>query len=761
MKITFYRLLAMCLLLPFAFFNVQGQQIYLPKKTVADSVTFAEYMPTMARQIIKRLGVTPVQKKDGEYYNKMFVLHSIAQQYKSSNKSIDSVRMLLKPTDVSAEDYKGYLNIYENYNFIKLIQAGGDKHSLGELYRWAFPIVLGNLKGKAFTYAVEPYAANEDEIEPQWQAAVDKIKARQSDSLMMDDAITFARAYLRYLVYKPFLAVGKQVVYMADDDNFIVQDSTLIPMRDGVKLSAVIVRNKKVSGPQPAVIINNIYATPEEVNMAKGIVYRGYTGIILNTRGKYVSEGAIEPWEHDAEDTYDAIDWISKQSWSNGKVGMFGGSYLGFTQWAATKKMHPALKTIIPQVAAAPGIDFPMRYGARNTYGLRWLSSVYKGKMNDNATLFDMKRWTTTFNKWYTSGRAFNSLDTIDEHPIPMFQTWMKHPSYDEYWQKMIPYKQEFSKINIPVLSITGYFDGDQFGALYYYRQHHQWNPSANHYLVIGPYDHFGAQGSPLSVVNGYTLDKAAMIDINKLIIQWLDYTLKDGPKPALLKDTVNYQVMGDDKWAHAPSLKKLSANTLSLYLSPQKNGTYNKLSSKKSPGFVKQTVDFSKRIIDTVSDTYSVYSDTLDSRGAVTFVSDKLEKDVIIAGSFTADLAAAINKKDMDIIVSVSVQQPHGKYLYLSSFYGRASYLKDISHRHLLKPGVKETLPIIGSFTSKRITKGSRFIVQLSIAKGANFETNYGTGKDVATETIADAKQPLEIKWFGDSVIHIPVTTP
>jgi predicted acyl esterase len=96
--------------------------------------------------------------------------------------------------------------------------------------------------------------------------------------------------------------------------------------------------------------------------------------------------------------------------------------------------------------------------------------------------------------KWYKSGKAFRALDTISGKPSKIFQRWLDHPSYDQYWQKMVPYKEEFAHINIPILTTTGYYDDDQIGALYYYKEHLKYNKNAEHYLVIGPYNHGGAQ---------------------------------------------------------------------------------------------------------------------------------------------------------------------------------------------------------------------------------------------------------------------------
>ncbi len=96
------------------------------------------------------------------------------------------------------------------------------------------------------------------------------------------------------------------------------------------------------------------------------------------------------------------------------------------------------------------------------------------------------------------------------------FQEWISHPSYDAYWQNMIPYKDEFSHINIPILSTTGYYDDGQRGAMYYYLEHLKYNPKAEHYLLIGPYDHWGAQFASNPNLRGYQIDDVAQINIKK-----------------------------------------------------------------------------------------------------------------------------------------------------------------------------------------------------------------------------------------------------
>lgn len=110
----------------------------------------------------------------------------------------------------------------------------------------------------------------------------------------------------------------------------------------------------------------------------------------------------------------------------------------------------------------------------------------------------------------------------------------------------MVPYRQDFSRIAIPVLTITGYYDDAQQSALDYTRQHYLYNPQAEQYVVIGPYDHLGTQWSKKpDVLRDYAIDPMAQFSTPQLVYQWMDYVMKGGKKPALLQDRINYEVMG------------------------------------------------------------------------------------------------------------------------------------------------------------------------------------------------------------------------
>lgn len=549
----------------------------------------------------------------------------------------------------------------------------------------------------------------------------------------------------------------------ASNDVYEINDKILIKTKDGAEVSAIMVRKKNSTSSLPVILQYTIYVNYDrDLAGLKLIADNGYVGVIAYTRGKYLSSSEIVPYENDGSDANDVIDWISKQSWCNGKIGMYGGSYNGFTQWAAAKYAHPALKTIIPAAAGGPGMGLPVENNIFINPNYQWAFYVTNNKTLDNAVNNDRERFNAMQNKWWESGVSYRQIDSVDGTPNKWLQRWLQHPNYDKYWQDMVPYKADFSKINIPVLAIDGYYNDSQISGLYYLREHSKYNKNAEQYLILGPYGHFGAQIGGEAVVNEYKVDPISLIDFRPMRLEWFNYILKGGKKPEFLKDKVNYQVMGANKWKHAPALDKISNAKLTFYLSDKEFKDKNQLTltKPKKLGFLMQEVDFKDRtLMNGGFYPYPIVKTELSQGGGLAFISEPLENETEIAGAFEGLIKASINKKDMDISLALYELMPNGEYFQLSYYVGRASYAKDREKRNLLKPNAVESIPFTNSrLVVRNLTKGSRLVLILNIIKNSAYQINYGTGKDVSDESIADAQEPLKVKWFNDSYIKIPI---
>lgn len=532
------------------------------------------------------------------------------------------------------------------------------------------------------------------------------------------------------------------------DSIYSIQDSVSIPTKSGVNISAIIVRKKTNTQPLPVILFYTTYyqGTGDDF-LGKRSADRDYVGVVAYARGIRTNIKDYAPYEHEGKDIYDIIDWISKQTWCNGKVAMYGGSYTGFSQWATAKNLHPALKTIVPQVAVMPGFDAPMENNVPYGSILNWANdNIYKNKPYSRGLVFD----------WFEKGTSFRSMDSLGGQPNPIFQKWLKHPAYDSYWKSLVPTPNEYLKIKIPILTTTGYYDGSQIGAIQYFKLHNKYNREANHYFVIGPYDHWGGQRKASPNLMGYDIDSVANISMENLAYEWLNWILKDGKKPDLLKDKVNYEVMGTNEWKHVASLDKMNNDTLTFYLN--NNFILDNVKPTNNQ-FVKQTLDFKDRKNQNNYFTPTIIFDTLDASNGLVFTTKAFEKEFSINGSFTGNLFATINKKDIDISLALYELMPNGKYFFLTRYVGRASYAKDNSKRQLLKPNQKEFIPFTNTrIVSKKIGKGSKLVILLNINKHPFEIINYGSGKDPNDETINDANEPLQIEWHNDSFIKIPI---
>jgi hypothetical protein len=329
----------------------------------------------------------------------------------------------------------------------------------------------------------------------------------------------------------------------AEPARYTIDDHLVIHAADGAALAAVMVRRADAPARQPAALKFTIYARPtSDIQRMKYAADRGYVAVTAYSRGKAWSPEAVAPYEFDGRDATGVIEWIQRQPWSNGKVGMYGGSYDGFTQWAAAKWMPRALKTIVPYVAENPGNGLPMQNNVFLLVNYPWIYYVTDNRLLDDAA-YGNKIFRSLNERWYASGIAYEDVDTLAGRPNPWLRKWLAHPSYDEYWQSMLPFRREFARINIPVLAIDGYYDDGQLSALGFFRDLYAYNRHANGYLVIGPWVHFGSQHAVKDpVLRGYRIDPAAQISTPKLTFDWFDYVMRGAPRPSLVKDRVNFE---------------------------------------------------------------------------------------------------------------------------------------------------------------------------------------------------------------------------
>jgi len=732
--------------------SVTGQNLKFEKVALSDSASLAISIQNLAKDYLqqRKTGVLKIEAND------RYMIEILAGDYKASIQTIESLR---KNSELNNR-HPGYIS-YELYSKAKMMQSASVL-DFNNAYQSVFKAYIANCNDEQ-AYSANIVFTTYDAVAQFTNWFKNSYLEVSEPNITFEQALNLLKSYFLYSVYTESEPIVFKEIKQDEHRRYVIKEEVIVSPEDGTELSVITAR-KRNSEPLPAVLIFTIYADNSNTKQALLAASKGYVGVLATSRGKRQSRDSIEPYKYEHKDVYAVIDWISKQEWSNAKVGMYGGSYNGFSQWASLKeKVHPALKTIVPSVSAAPGIDVPMGNNIFFNFPYKWIPYVTNNKFLDNDANYDRDRWNNLENDWFNSGKPFNKMDSIDGTPSPVFQEWISHPSYDTYWQSMIPYKDEFSRINIPILSTTGYYDDGQRGAMYYYLEHLKYNPEAEHYLLIGPYDHWGAQFVSSPNLRGYQIDDVAHINIRQeLAYDWFDYILKGKEKPAILKDKVNFQVMGANKWINNPSLSEMSNDSLVFYLGTNKiDNHYELVSEPKVSNSVKLNIDFADRTVMNNADYYPspIIKDSLNLNDGLVFISERLIKEMIMSGSFTGELKVTINKKDFDFAVNLYELTADGKYFHLSNYIGRASYAKSREQRELLTPHQLTTIGFGNtSIICKKIAKESQIVIVINANKNPYGQINYGTGRDVSSESIKDATIPLELKINTESKIIIPI---
>src|SRR5438874_7077210 len=232
----------------------------------------------------------------------------------------------------------------------------------------------------------------------------------------------------------------------AAQNEVTVKRDVPVKMRDGIVLHADIYR-PKTEGRFPVLLQRTPYNKDGEVEFGVKAAARGYVAIIQDVRGRFSSEGEWYTFKHEGEDGYDTVEWAAALPYSNGKVGMFGGSYVGATQMLAAMAQPPHLAGIFPVVTASnyhdgwpyQGGDFELGFGESWTSGLAENTLQRRVQKNTNALTWAEKL-------------PLSSYPVLEpgagEGLVPYFLEWLQHPTYDDYW-KTWSIEDHFSQIQV------------------------------------------------------------------------------------------------------------------------------------------------------------------------------------------------------------------------------------------------------------------------------------------------------------------------
>jgi putative CocE/NonD family hydrolase len=417
-----------------------------------------------------------------------------------------------------------------------------------------------------------------------------------------------------------------------------------------------------------------------------------------------------------------------------------------------------------------------MQHNMFYSYDTQWLALV-SGHASQENIFGDSSFWSAQFRRWYDAHAPFKELDSYVGNPSPIFQSWVSHPTLDAYWDSFSPTPEQYAKLALPILSICGQYDGDQPGALAYYRDfmaHGAADTKAKHYLVIGPWDHAGTR-TPKAEVGGLKFGQAALVDMNALHKAWYDWTMKGGSKPEFLKDKVAYYVTGEEAWRYASSLDAITARRDAWYLDSvdsRANDVFaagdlqpDKAGQGKPDSYVYDPLDTSSAAWEQVESP----NELTDQRGvmlasgkALFYHSPVFTTDTDIAGFFKLSAWISLDQPDTDIAVYLFEVKPDGSSVFLSSDSMRARYRHSLRAAQFAKPGAIERYDFDRfTFVARRIGKGSRLRMVIAPMNSLYEEKNYNTEGVVVEESGKDARK-VTVALYHDaahpSALSLPV---
>ncbi len=549
-----------------------------------------------------------------------------------------------------------------------------------------------------------------------------------------------------------------------------------IPMRDGIKLNGTVYKPKEMKKPLPVIFTLTPYLADSYHDRAYYFSQNGYIFVLVDSRGRGGSEGKHQAFINEGRDGYDVVEWLARQSWSNGKVAMWGGSYGGFNQWSTLKEFPPHLATIVPAGSPYPGFIMSIAY--RNIMSAQMIRGaagmiIVKSENISKESSF----WIEQYRELYLKHLPFKELMTLAGDFSEQLRPLLEHPTMDAYWEAISPSPEQYRKMNVPILTITGHYDFDQGGALRYYSEHLQYASKKardQHYLIIGPWDHPGTR-TPAKEFSGLKFGEASLLDLNKLHQDWYDWTLKAGKKPEFLKKRVAYYTEGTEEWRYADRLEEIVSGKRTFYLNSS-DGIANdvfhsgmlteqKIGKSKPDHYIYDPLDVrpadlereeEKNFLTEQSDAYHLFGSGL------IYHSDAFQEETFIGGKLKFVVSIAMDVPDTDFQVSIYEITKEGSSILLTEDKIRARFRESMKQEKLVQPGeiIRYEFDQF-NFFARRISKGSRLRLLFRSPNSIFFEKNYNSGGNVAEESGKDART-AHITLYHDeqhpSFLEVPV---
>ncbi|MDF2158592.1 CocE/NonD family hydrolase [Algoriphagus sp. CAU 1675] len=566
----------------------------------------------------------------------------------------------------------------------------------------------------------------------------------------------------------------------------IVDQKVMMPMRDGNRLATDIYR-PKTDEPVPIVFSRtpynfNTYGDGElrtrTLQTALEWVKKGYAYVVQNERGRFFSEGEWDILGTPLTDSYDAFDWMAKQSWSNGKIGTLGCSSTAEWQMAAASLDHPALAALVPQGFGAGvgriGEYFEQGNWYRGGAGQMLFTAWLYGTQHDplaprlqkgisQEDLLRLQRFYDMAPEYprvdWKEGLAHLPVQDIIKNvngPRGIYEEMITRKPNDARWYQGGLYHDDMP-FDKPSFWFVSWYDVSTSPnlALYNHVRENALSKKArdNQYLVIAPVLHCSYTRATENTIVGERSVGDARLNYDEIITAWFDLWLKGDDKGAIAKmPKVTYYTMGSNKWQSSDVWPPASAKMTTFYLDSEGNAnTRNgdgKLVSKLPKKGNKDTFKY-----DPMNPVNSYGGNVCCTGNAVqggsfdqsemelrddilVYTSEPLEEGVEISGFIESYLYLSSDVKDTDVTIKLIDVYPDGKAYNLDETIQRVRYRESYEKEVWMEEGKVYEVKMTPMSTSNFFEKGHRIRIEISSSNFPRFDRNMNTGGNNYDET-------------------------
>ena len=536
-------------------------------------------------------------------------------------------------------------------------------------------------------------------------------------------------------------------------------------MRDGTTTYADIFR-PQVEGSVPALLQRTPYDKSSPASRtgfldAIRAASHGYAVVIQDVRGRYTSEGDFYTFFNEMNDGYDSVEWVASQPWCDGKVGMYGASYVGATQWLAAKSGAPSLAGIAPGVTAsnyqegwawqggAFELGFNLSWAVGSLTAANWgaLSRKHGFGDDDFDRLLAAKDGLT---EWFQY-LPMSEMPQLKGELAPYYYDWLAHPEYDDYW-KQVSIEESHADIAIPAYNFGGWYDIFMGGTIRNYQRMREMGASdlarSGQRLTIGPWIHGGSPPSVSGEYNFGTRSAGAAIDLMGDILRFYDHVLLGEDNGFSDDRPVRLFVMGENAWRREDEWPLSRATETAFYL--HSDGRANSLNgdgslSMETPGdqpsdsYVYNPVNPVPTVggglcCDPAFMANGVYDQRwVEGRDDVlVYSTPPLSEDVEVTGPVSVTLFASSSAVDTDFTAKLVDVEPSGYARNLTDGIIRARYRKPRQPAELIAPGdiIEYTIDLWA--TSNLFKSGHRIRLEISSSNFPRFDRNMNTGAPI-----------------------------